>query len=400
MKPTPILLLSDSVDCHSGLARITRDICTMLSRNPRFRVGSLGLWGNPARSLPWMQYTINERTGLWGQGDLPHVWRDFAGAERGIVLTVWDPTRTLWLTRPEYSGSEELSAWLREGHFAKWGYITLDATGPQDMLSVQGRDSLLGYNRLLAYTRWGAEVIRRTIGDAESDRRGLDWLPHGLDLDLWQLHDREESKAALYPFLHEGDRLVGVVGTNQARKDWGLAASVCQQLASRDSRLRFWWHSDIAERYWSLPALLWDFGLGDRVKVTYGLTSREMYGMYNACDLTLHPGLGEGFGYPIFESLACGTPVLHGDYAGGADVLRQCGWESMLMPPESWRLDGIHNQMRPVFNSQEWANRAYTLLCIEEKAGTADREKLRDSIAHLSWKNLTAPWTRWLEGGL
>jgi glycosyltransferase involved in cell wall biosynthesis len=395
MKPMPILLLSDSVDQHSGLARITRDLCTILSRNPRFRVGSLGLWGNPARSLPWMQYVIDQRGGMWGQGDLPRVWRDFAGSQFGIVLTVWDPTRTLWMTRPEYCGDPELAGWLREGHFAKWGYITLDATGPGDRLSAQAADSLLGYNRLLGYTKWGAEVIRRTIGDVESDRRALDWLPHGLDLDLWKLLDRDVMKAELYPFLHEGDRLIGVVGTNQARKDWGLVGSVCRQLSERDSRLRFWWHTDLLERHWSIPAILHDFGLQDRMQVTTSLTSQELCRRYNACDLTLHPGLGEGFGYPIFESLACGTPPIHGNYAGGADVLNQCMDGKFLIRPETFRLDGLHNQCRPVYDPRNWAGMAESVLGIDW-----EREKLRDSIAHLGWRNLTAPWVRWFEGGL
>lgn len=398
MNQLPILLLSDSVDQHSGLARITRDLCTILSRNPRFRVGSLGRGGNPARSLPWTQYVIDERGGMWGEGDLPHVWRDFAGSRRGVVLTIWDLTRTLWLARPEYSGDESLAAWLREGHFDLWGYVTLDATGPQDKLSAQSTDCLLGYNRLLAYTKWGSGVIERTIGKDAAGKRGLDWLPHGLDLDLWRIEDREAAKAGLYPFLHEGEKLVGVVATNQQRKDWGLIASVCQQLAERDPRLRFWWHSDLPIRHWSIPALLYDFGLADRTKVTYSMTSRELCTMYNACDLTLHPGLGEGFGYPIFESLACGTPVLHGNYAGGADVLEQCQHLGMLVQPQSWRVDGIHNQIRPVFESSVWANQANMILSATD--GSYDREPLRSSVAHLGWRSLTASWERWFEGGL
>lgn len=396
MKPVPILLLSDSVDQKTGLARITRDLCTILSRTPRFRVGSLGLGGNASRSLPWMQYAINEKAGMWGQGDLSAVWRDFAGMQRGVVLTIWDMTRTLWLSRPEYSGDDALKEWLREGHFDLWGYVTMDATGPGDRLSQIGRDALLGYRRLLAYTKWSKGVIERSIGEKESQRRGLDWLPHGLDLDLWQMHDRDVAKAGMYPLLHEGDRLVGVIGTNQPRKDWGLMASVCQQLASRDERLRFWWHSDLPERHWSIPALLMDFGLMSKTNVTYGLSSEEMCWRYNACDLTLHPGLGEGFGYPIFESLACGTPVLHGDYAGGADVLRQCGWETeMLIYAPAWRLEGLHNQLRPVHDSLLWTDAANFLLNVDW-----NREKLRASVAHLGWKSLTAPWLRWLEAGL
>lgn len=66
MRQVPILFLSDSVDQKTGLARITRDLCGQLARNPKFRVGSLGLGGNTARSLPWAQYQVNEKKGIWG----------------------------------------------------------------------------------------------------------------------------------------------------------------------------------------------------------------------------------------------------------------------------------------------------------------------------------------------
>lgn len=403
MRPTPILFLSDAPTAPTGLARITRDLCGLLSRSPRFRVGSLGLGESYSRHLPWAQYTIDERRGAWGSGDIERVWRDFAGQEHGVVMTIWDATRTHWLARPQYSGDPQLQRFLSDGHFALWGYFPIDATGPHDRLSAIATDSLLGYNRVLAYTDWARGVVERSIGPEESQRRGLDWLPHGVDFDKWTLRDRDEAKRRFYPLLHEGDQLVGVVATNQARKDWGLAAQVMARLVGSHPNVRGWWHVDLLERYWSIPALLADFGLTRYVTVTTSMTQDELCWAYNACDLTLGIGAGEGFGYPLAESLACGTPVLHGEYGGGADWLRQAliegrdGVNRYLVPPKAYRFDGLHNCVRPIFDPELWASGAELILGQEWHT----LEQLRASVAHLAWSNLwEGCWLKWFEEGL
>jgi glycosyltransferase involved in cell wall biosynthesis len=40
------------------------------------------------------------------------------------------------------------------------------------------------------------------------------------------------------------------------------------------------------------------------------LTHKEMFALYRSSDLYVHPTLSDGFGLPILESLACGTPVV------------------------------------------------------------------------------------------
>ncbi|MCF8240217.1 MAG: glycosyltransferase [Melioribacteraceae bacterium] len=40
------------------------------------------------------------------------------------------------------------------------------------------------------------------------------------------------------------------------------------------------------------------------------LTPNELAGTYRSCDVLVHPYRGEGFGLPILESMACGTPVI------------------------------------------------------------------------------------------
>lgn len=394
MRPRPILILGDDPARAGGLSRITRDIAGQLARSPKWRVATLGRGASGSIHLPFQQYSIRSLPGNdWGAADLPAVWQDFCGKERGVLLTIWDPTRTVWLGHPHLLDQTfpETAQFIREGHFDLWGYVTLDATGPQDRLSAVAADSLRGYRRLLAYTKWAEGVISRSIGPS----RDLTWLPHGIDMKKWPLRDRDDAKARMYPFLHTEQKLVGAIGTNQPRKDWGLVASVCQQLAAKDRELRFWLHSDLIERHWSLPALLHDFGLSSVTQVTLELSQEELSWRYAACDATLHPGLGEGFGYPIFESLASGTPPIHGDYAGGADVLRQCQGEEFLVPAESWRLDGLYNQLRPVFNPSDWAERVTTVMNKDY-----DRESLRASISHLSWDGLWGLFGKWFEEGL
>lgn len=400
MRQVPILLLSDNPALNTGLARITRDLASLLSRSPKFRVGTMGMVGLTSRHLPFAQYTFPQ-DGAWGSQHLQSIWQDFAGRERGIVFTIWDATRTHWLAQPRYCGNAALQQFLSEGHFSLWGYFPIDATGPNDRLSGLATDSLLGYNRILTYTQWAEGIVRNSLGDEESRRRGLNWLPHGIDFNQWVIRDREEAKRRFYPLVHDGDQLVGVVGTNQPRKDWGLIADITRRMIHKNPRVRFWWHVDLLERHWSIPALLADFGLQQHVTVTTHMTNDDLCWAYNACDLVMLPSLGEGFGYPLAESLACGTPVLHGDYAGGADWLRQAGEYALLIEPKCFRYDGLHNQIRPVFDAQAWADRAYTLLCIAESVQASDREHSRASVVHLSWANLwESCWLRWLEEGL
>jgi len=87
MKPIPLLFLSDSPHLTSGLARITKDLATIASRLPEFRVGCLGRGGYGTSQLPFMQYNFPDQDG-WGQDHLDLVWRDFAGGEPGILFMV------------------------------------------------------------------------------------------------------------------------------------------------------------------------------------------------------------------------------------------------------------------------------------------------------------------------
>lgn len=387
----PLLFVGDSPELNSGLARIGRDLASLLSRSPRFRVGYLGLGGVGTRQLPFTQYAIQRVTGQFGENDLERVWKDFAGNRTGIVFTIWDATRLTWFACPHlvHDYAPALASFLMGRHFQRWGYFPIDSTGPENKLTGIVRDTIAGYDRVLCYSRFARDLVARSLNGRCPP---LDWMPHGINSDIFYPRDRAASRLSLG--VHDNDYVIGVVATNQARKDWGLVAATISVLRAKIPNLRLWAHIDVLERHWSLPALLNDFSIGDITIVTHTANDETLATWYSACDVTLHPGLGEGFCYPIAESFACGVPAIHGDYGGGAEIVP----EAWRIAPVAWRLDTTFNCLRPVFEPRDWVARVLSLR--DDSNVTNVSNVCTDAVAHLAWKSLWPTWERWFDEGV
>src|SRR5690349_222935 len=368
---TPLLLLSDGADLHSGLSRISRDIAAVACSMPEFRVGLLGRGGHGTRRAPYAQYVYPESRGF-GEYDIRSAWQDFAGDKEGILLVIWDATRVHWLSRP-HPDMGPLYNWLARRPFRLAIYAPVDATGPNNRLSALATDALSGFDHVLAYTDWGAGVIRRSLG------RPVDWMPHGFNGDLFQPRERKAARVAMG--FSDKDVVIGMVATNQARKDWGTAVATICALRNRNTRIRFWMHTDVMERShaWNMRALIEDYGISDITKVTMTgeLNDETLSYFYSATDVTILPST-EGFGYPIVESLACGTPCVHGNYGGGAELLPL----SLRVDPYCYRLEGLHNSVRPVYRPEDWVGAV-------EHALDYERNKCPDLVQHLRWEVLS-----------
>lgn len=382
--PTPILILSDAPDSQTGLGRITRDLAFILSTMPEFRVGTFGRGGVGSRNLPWAQYVFPPSE-QWGEGLLIKVCEDFSSDEPFIIFTVWDASRLFWFGYPESLPPDHpLTSFLTSGKFQRWGYFPIDASGPNSKLSTLSSHALSGYNRILAYSKFGRDVLGRSINNWEPD-----YIPHGIHQDVFFDRGQEEGREILG--VGKDVKLVGCVMTNQARKDWGVWAQMARQLIDQDPTYRFWAHVDLMERYWSLPALIEDFRLGDYVKVTQSVNDIVLSKLYSACDITVLPSLGEGFGYPLAESLACGVPAVHVNYAAGPEHLTT----RYIVDPEDFRLDTLHNLYRPILDPLNFARSVDYLVNNPES-----REEVRANISHLFWPNLTPVWKNWFLNGL
>ena len=395
----PILIVSDSPTAGTGLGRICGDIASRIAVNMSdlYRVATCGYGGINSRHLPYHHYTAEGMNG-WIMPSLPEIWEDWAGQEKGVIFFISDPSRLGWFSRPEMS--EELvrypsiKEFVTKPKFKKWIYAPVDASGPNNRLTWPLAQNLLGFDRILAYGRFGEDVIRRSIGDKESDNRYLTSLPHGIDVDTFYPRERTSCRAFFFPItgafnlrgekglISSDDALIGIVCTNQSRKDFGLALEAVSIL-SRKRKIRLWIHTDVLERAgcWSLPAMLVDFGILDRTIISLGhLSDDNLAKAYSACDITMAPG-AEGWGYPIAESLACGTPVVTGNYAGGADLVPP----EMRIDPVAFRYESIWACERPVYHAQDWSDKAEEW--IGHRVGLDSR---------YDWNNNLVDWYMWL----
>jgi glycosyltransferase involved in cell wall biosynthesis len=112
-------------------------------------------------------------------------------------------------------------------------------------------------------------------------------------------------------------------------------------------------------------------GMGQRVRVLPFVDRRLLTAVYRRSALVLQPSEREGFGLPVIEALACGTPVLASDL------------------PVFHEVGGSAIEYAPVGAADVWATRVRSLLRERESepgAWQCRRAAGLDRAGHFSWR--------------
>lgn len=376
----PCLLVGDGPHEPTGLGRIARDLAAHLATTD-LPIAFVQIGGSV---LPfwraWEWYPL-ERGEDWGASWVQAIYQQRFGDRPGILFTVWDPGRLLPYAQLDLP-------------VQKWAYTAVDAGNREDRLSGPAAAALQQFDRVLGYGRWGAEILKRTLGQP------IPYLPHGIQTEVWANGTNPERAAEIIgPYRRKGQVLLGSVMTNQFRKDHAIFCATLRGLLDEGVDVFGWLHTDVAVKAWSLPQLVSDFGLQKHLRITAGgLTDGDLAAMYHACDVVVLPTLGEGFGYPIVEALASGTPVVHGDCAGGAELVPKTEWR---VPVRTTRLEGIYALKRPVWEAQDWVNAVRRVLDWRQAVGAETvGAYCRGAVAHLDWRALWPRWESWIREGI
>jgi glycosyltransferase involved in cell wall biosynthesis len=381
MSAIPFLLLGDGPTEPTGLGRIARDLAAILQELPIQLVQVGGPSLPPFRA--WEHYPLTEadRGEDWGAAYVSELYRWRFGRQPGILLAVWDPARLY-----SYLGADL--------PVQRWAYTAIDSSNAYGSVGGPAREALAHFDRVLAYGRYGSEIIR-TIRDRVS------YLPHGLVLSTFSTRATADEWDWAWSVIgaYRGKRLlIGAVMANQPRKDFGLFFHTLGTLRDRGLKVHGWLHTDVLVKAWAVQQLVEDFSLRKQITVTTDqFSDRELAVLYQQCDCTILPSLGEGFGYPICESLAAGVPVVHGDFGGGAELLPKREWR---FPVREVRLDSVYAMKRPVFRAEDAANAIERALGWQQQAGAAAIPYLQGAVAHLDWSQLRGRWLSWIRQGL
>lgn len=383
--PLPFVLVGDAPGQTSGLSRILTDLARHLWAE-RDTLGidlrvvgyapfeGLPKTGVPGASSHWQSWIFSD-VSSWGRQAVQTAYRSWFGNRPGIVMTIWDPSRCFALTGMGLPGEQ-------------WGYFPVDAENVNGGISGPAAEAVQRYDRVLAYSQFGARILSSVTS------LPVPHLPHGIDGTVFHpvLTEREylDARATLGIVATE-KQVVGCVATNQPRKDLGLYCQALRALLDWGHDVHGWLHIDreIGEA-WSIPQLASDLGLNAHLTVTLNRTDRELAALYSLSSVTLAPGRGEGFGYPIVESQACGCPAVHGNYGGGAEFTPD------VVDPRLFQLVGPYALRRPILDVRETAVKLAALLSTDPSY----RRTVQQGVQHLAWSQLWPAWRQWFDDGL
>jgi glycosyltransferase involved in cell wall biosynthesis len=323
-------------------------------------------WGLAGTAMQWNGMWV--LPGFGGQYCSPSLQQHAKHVNPDLVITLGD----VWVLDPNVTKELPIAHWLPSDcrPMSTADRQVVEASGPQ----------------LIAMSRFG---------QARFAAEGIPshYVPHGIPFDVWK---PAEDKAALRKKrgVPADAYVIGVNAANndairKAAPEMLLAfAKFCQSHPDAILALHTGVHCDGGQ---DLEAVAENLGITDKVMVvdqyryTAGLISEaDLCEWYNCVDVLLAATYAEGFGLPIVEAMACGTPV----------ITTKCSSMDELNP------DGIQVDGEPFYNGvhRAWWIRpsiAGMVRALEEaydRRNDADRAKLRESVAEYEVGNVAGKY--------
>ncbi len=216
--------------------------------------------------------------------------------------------------------------------------------------------------RILAISQSTADDLTNLLGiPAEK----IDVTPLGYDTDRFYPHSQEEIDA--FRTLHDlPERFWLFVGTLEPRKNLVTLLNAYAKLPPQEQVPlilgggKGWMVDDIF-------ATIERHGLSDRVSHIGFIPTADLPLWYNSADLFVYPSVFEGFGLPVLEAMACGTPVITSNVSSLPEV---AGTAGLTLPPDD--VSAWTDALSRAYHNMSWRE-------------TARQEGL-DRAQHFTWE--------------
>lgn len=202
-------------------------------------------------------------------------------------------------------------------------------------LSSQTRRSCHRARRVITISESSRQDVHRFFGVPLSQ---IDVVVPGVDPVYTPLPPEEVTAFRQRQGL---DRFVLHVGTLQPRKNIPVLLQAIAHLDDPALKLvlvggKGWLYDDIFRQVQAL-------GLAERVIFTGYVPDDDLPLWYNAAELLVFPSVYEGFGLPVVEAMACGTPVIA---ANSSSIPEAAGTAGLLFEPND--VEMLADQMTAV----------------------------------------------------
>lgn len=161
------------------------------------------------------------------------------------------------------------------------------------------------------------------------------------------LRSRLRLEFASQHHIPASSNLILFVGREQPRKNFEGLLQVLSLCVRRNLDVRMVLVSRPTGMRPALVKTTVDLGIRDRVIWIDHVTDEELARVYALADAYLSLSAFEGFGMPVAESMACGTPVVAADAAATAEVT---GDAALLVKPRDY--EGAADALSSIFASE------------------------------------------------
>jgi glycosyltransferase involved in cell wall biosynthesis len=195
-------------------------------------------------------------------------------------------------------------------------------------------EALEGARLPVVYSRFGERMLK------DAGVRCA-YVPHGVEPDVYKVLPDEQVDAFRRAVFGQASHVTVMVAANKGfdRKAFQVNLRAWAAFAKEEPGALLYIHTDptTAAQGVDLQALVEAVGITGRVlfpdRYSYylGYPAEFMALLYNAADVLLASAMTEGFGIPIIEAQACGTPVIVNDFASMPELVR---WGTAVAPAD------------------------------------------------------------------
>jgi glycosyltransferase involved in cell wall biosynthesis len=247
----------------------------------------------------------------------------------------------------------------------------------------------------VVYTKFGYNVAKEAAPDVD-----FKIIPHGIDSDVFfKLHKtRRESKELIW-----GDRedfldsfIVLSANRNQPRKRLDIAMKAFALFAEGKDDVKLHMHCGVRDSAIDVELMAKRLGISSKLSLTnrtvgpLQISENKLNLLYNATDVGLNTGLGEGFSLTQIEHAVTGAPQIVANHSALTELYYDCG---ILVPTISeWTLDkimttgdlvspeGVAEKLELLYNNE----------VLRETLGKKSVEKF--TREEYSWKYISKQW--------
>lgn len=302
-----ILWMSDPPTFFTGFGTVTKEVLSRLIRTDRYQIACVGWgydgWPYDRQEIPFDIYPSNNPN--LNPETLIKVVEEY---QPHILITLGDVWMVEWVVDlPNRSKFKFLPYFPLDGEplYPPWGKFIRSADVP------------------VTFSRFAQQLVQKSLPDVN-----IDLIYHGVDTSVFRPLKQEEYQR---PNELKDRFIVGCVARNQPRKNLPMLIKAFARFCQDKPDAVLYLHTNPDDVGWDILNLLKRYKVFNRTcisksaSIQKGMTKVKLNEIYNLFDVMALPTAGEGFGLPILESMAAGTPVIATDYTSCVELLEGRG---------------------------------------------------------------------------